>query len=126
MSHLVPCHTTVDAEQTASLYLQNVWKLQVLPDYITSNRGTQITFEFWLALCKQFMIQARMATAYHSETDGQTKRLNAVMEQYLRHYYSYQQADWADWLRMAEFAANNHVSANTKATPIFANYGYNP
>ena len=51
-----------------------------------------------------------MSTPYHPETDGQTERLNAVMEQYLRHYVSYQQQDWAKWLPIAEFAANNQQS----------------
>ena len=27
---------------------------------------------------------------------------------------------------MAEFAANNQVSATTKATPLFSNYGFHP
>jgi len=67
-----------------------------------------------------------MSTPYHPETDGQTERLNAVMEQYLRHYVSYQQEDWVTWLPMAEFAANNQESATTRVSPFCANYGYHP
>lgn len=52
----------------------------------------------WKSLCAQLKIQARMSTAYHPETNGQTERLNAVMEQYLRYDVSYQQGDWAHWL----------------------------
>lgn len=48
------------------------------------------------------------------------------MEQYLRCYVSYQQDDWVKWLPMAEFAANNHESAATKATPFFGHYGFHP
>lgn len=82
--------------------------------------------KFWLALCKQPRIQARMSTAYHHETDGQTEQLNGVMEQYLRYYVSYQEEDWADWLPIAEFAANNQVFTAPNATPFFNNYGYHP
>lgn len=64
-----------------------------------------------------------MSTAYHPETDGPTEPLNAVMEQYLQCYVFYQQDNWADWLPIAEFAANNLVSIVTKATTFFANYG---
>jgi hypothetical protein len=48
------------------------------------------------------------------------------MEQYLRAYVNYQQDDWARFLPMAEFAANNHVSETTRISPFFANYGLNP
>ncbi|KAI0990791.1 hypothetical protein K3495_g17396, partial [Podosphaera aphanis] len=67
-----------------------------------------------------------MSTAFHPETDGQTERFNAVMEQYLRSYVSYQQDDWVKWLPMAEFAANNQISTSTQATPFFGNYGFHP
>lgn len=126
MRHLLPCNTTVNAEDVAQLYLRNVWKLHGLPTHVTSDRGTQFTARFWKELCKHLGIEARMSTAFHPETDGQTERLNAVMEQYLRGYVSYQQNDWVKWLPMAEFSANNQVSASTKATPFFANFGFHP
>lgn len=46
--------------------------------------------------------------------------------QLLRSYVSYQQDDWVKWLPMAEFAANNQVSATTKVSPFFSNYGFHP
>jgi hypothetical protein len=64
--------------------------------------------------------------AFHPETDGQTEPANAIMEQYLWAYVNYQQDDWAHFLPMAEFAANNHVSETTRFSPFFANYGLNP
>ena len=39
---------------------------------------------------------------------------------------NYQQDDWAKWLPMAEFAANNADSDSTKVLPFFANKGYHP
>ncbi|KAH0613403.1 uncharacterized protein H6S33_005289 [Morchella sextelata] len=124
--HLLPCNTTVNSEDVAQLYLRNIWKLHGLLTHVTSDRGTQFTAKFWKALCKHLDIEARMSTAFHPETDSQTERLNAVMEQYLCGYVSYQQDDWVKWLPMAEFSANNQVSASTKATPFFANYGFHP
>ncbi|KAH0602480.1 uncharacterized protein H6S33_008819, partial [Morchella sextelata] len=108
MRHFLPCNTTVNSEDVARLYLRNIWKLHGLPTHVTSDRGTQFTAKFWKALCKHLNIEARISTAFHPETDGQTERLNAVMEQYL------------------QFSANNQVSASTKATPFFANYGFHP
>jgi hypothetical protein len=48
------------------------------------------------------------------------------MEQYLRAFVNYQQDDWAQWLPIAEFASNNHVSETTGCSPFFGNYGFNP
>lgn len=126
MRHLIPCRTTTSSKDMTEFYVLNVWKLHGLPSHITSDRGAQFTAKFWKELCKHLIIEARMSTAFHPETDGQTERFNAVMEQYLRCYVSYQQDDWAEWLPIAEFAANNHVSSSTKLTLFFSNYGFHP
>lgn len=91
MRHLIPCTTTANSEDVAKLYLSNVWKLHGLPTHVVSDRGTQFTAKFWKNLCKHLGIESRMSTAFHPETDGQTERFSAVMEQYLRSHVSYQQ-----------------------------------
>jgi hypothetical protein len=56
--------------------------------------------------------------------DGQTKRQNQTMEQYLRAFATYEQDNWVDLLPLAEFAYNDSVHATTRLTPFFANDGY--
>jgi hypothetical protein len=48
------------------------------------------------------------------------------MEQYLRQFVSYQQDDWANWLPMAEFVANNSRNETTGTSPFLANSGQHP
>jgi hypothetical protein len=67
-----------------------------------------------------------MSTAFHPQTDGQTERMNAGMELYLRVFVNRQQDDWVQWLRLSEFAANNGMSQSTKRTPFFAIQGTDP
>jgi hypothetical protein len=67
-----------------------------------------------------------MSTAFHPQTDGQTERMNAGVEQYLLVFVNHQQDDWVQWLPLAEFAANNGVSESTKCTPFFAVQGVDP
>jgi hypothetical protein len=67
-----------------------------------------------------------MATAYHPQTDGQTERMNATLEQYLRTYVSYLQDDWVDWLVTTELATNSTMSETTNVSLFFALYGFNP
>jgi hypothetical protein len=65
-----------------------------------------------------------MSTSYHPEMEGQLEHLNVVMEHYLRSFVLYQQDDWSKWLPIAEFAANNQLSASTGVSPFFANTGF--
>jgi len=67
-----------------------------------------------------------MSTAFHPQTDGQTERMNASMQQYLRVFVNHQQDDWVHWLPLAEFVANDGISETTKWTPFFADQGVDP
>lgn len=65
-----------------------------------------------------------MSTAYYPEPDGRTQRVNAVIEQVLCFYVSYQQDGEVRWLPMAEFTGNNQETGATKATLFFTNYRF--
>ena len=71
-------------------------------------------------------ITVKLLTAHHPETYGQTERQNQKLEHYLWSYVNYFQDDWAQWLPLAEFAANNTVSKSSRMIPFFANKGYHP
>ena len=114
------------AKNTARLFLKYGFARHGLPQSVVSDRGTQFTSDFWRYLCKALRIQQRLSSAYHPQTDGQSERSNQTMEAYLRAYVNYAQDDWVDWLPLAEFAANNHVSESTGVTPFYANYGRHP
>jgi transposase InsO family protein len=124
--HLVPCRTDVDAKELANLFIAHIFRLHGLPLTIISDRGPQFAALFWKNPCRRLGIQPRLSTAFHPQTDGQTERMNAVMEQYLRAHVNYLQDDWAEWLPLAEFAANNQASETTGSSPFFANKGFDP
>lgn len=71
-------------------------------------------------------IDHRLSTAHHPQTDGQTERMNARVEQYLRAYVNYLQNDWVRYLPSAEFTLNNHDSKVTGVSPFLAVYGLHP
>ncbi|KAG0160695.1 hypothetical protein PDIDSM_8225 [Penicillium digitatum] len=126
MKHFIHCKGTCNAEEVARLYTRHVWKLHGLPNTVVSDRGPQFVAQFWKHLTKRLRITNLLSTAYHPETDGQTERANAVLEQYLRAYVSYLQDDWSEWLLLAEFTANSHYSESTRVSPFYANYGFHP
>ena len=63
----------------------------------------QFAAEFMHKLNTILGIQTKLSTAYHPQTDGQTKRLNQDIEQYLRLSVSQRQNDWPEWIACAEF-----------------------
>ena len=126
MRHFISCWDTCTAEQLAELYACHIFRLHGLPKTIISDRGSQFLAKFWRALCKALKIEALLSTPYHPRTDGQSERVNAILEQYLQAYVNYLQDDWEAWLHLAEFATNNHASETTRMSPFFANYGQDP
>jgi len=121
--HLVPCSTAVDAEELATLFIREIFRLHGLPRTIISDRGPQFASRFWKHLCSCLSIDPRLSTAFHPQPDGQTERMNATMEQYLRAYVNYQQDDWVKFLPITEFAANNQTSETTGLSPFYGTYG---
>ena len=126
MRHFVPCKTTINARGLAEMFLKEVVRLHGLPRTIISDRGQQFAAVFWKRLCERLGVDRRLSTAFHPQTDGQTERMNASMEQYLRIFTSHQQDDWVQWLPLAEFAANNGTSETTKCSAFFAVTGADP
>ena len=103
-----------------------MYKYHGLPDDIISDQGTQFTSKFWQSLFKILQVEIKLSSAYHPQTDGQTKRVNQFLEQYLRCSINYHKDNWVDLLPLTEFAYNNTIQDSTKQTPFFANYGHHP
>jgi hypothetical protein len=64
--------------------------------------------------------------AYHPQTDGQSKRTNQSLEQYLRIMCANDQHAWNKWLPLAQYVRNSWPSSTTKKTPYELILGYTP
>ena len=125
MSHFIPCNKNLDAQQFATLFLKEIIRLHgILRDFIT-DMGSLFTSDFWKETMEKLRIERRLSTAFHLQTDGQTKPTNGILEEYLRAYVIYQQDNWNELLPMAEFTYNNGYQETLKTTPFYANYGIN-
>jgi len=89
MAYFCPTNTTITAEGTADLYLRHVFKHHGLPKDIVSDRGSQFVSKFTRPLLELCEVKGNRSTAFHPESDGQTERVNQMLEQYLRIYCSY-------------------------------------
>ena len=67
-----------------------------------------------------------LSTAEHPQTDGQTERVNQVLEDMLRAYVSKRQSNWEDYLPILEFAYNSSKHVTTGFSPFMLMYGFQP
>ena len=84
MAHFIPFRCLPTADIAADAFLSTIFRLHGLPESIVSDRGSQFTSAFWNRLCSLYDIEHSLSTANHPQTDGQTERVNAILEQYLR------------------------------------------
>ncbi len=127
MAHFVPLEVgSKTAADLARIFAREIWRIHGLPEDIISDRDSRFTSAAWQVFIGILGVKPRMSTAFHPQTDGQTERMNQVIEAYLRPFLNQEQDDWTDLLPLAEFAYNNSAASGTKLTPFYANYGWHP
>ncbi|KAA0051289.1 reverse transcriptase [Cucumis melo var. makuwa] len=114
----IPCSPDVKVDEAARLFFKNVVKLWGIPKSIISDRDPRFTGKFWRELFKLMGTDLNFSTSFHPQSDGQTERINALLEQYLRHYVSAHQKDWATLLDVAQFSYNLQRSESTGKSPF--------
>ena len=123
MAHCIPLEEDKKtAEDLARIFAREISRLHGFPRDIVFDRDTRFTSNTWKHFLAIIGISPRMSTAFHPQTDGQTTRVNQVIEAYLRPFLNQEQDDWVDLLRMAKHAYNNLVTCATGMTPFYANY----
>lgn len=116
---------SISTEATAHRFIRSFYRRHGLPTTIVSDRGSAFVSTVWSRACQLLNIKRLLSTAFHPETDGATKRYNAVIEAFLRVYCRFDQSDWCGLLPMCELALNNRVSRATGLSPFFLLHGHN-
>jgi transposase InsO family protein len=109
VTHFIPVRTTYGGDKLAKLYIYNILKLHGVPKSIVSNRGAQFVSKLWRSLHQALRTKVDFSSAYHPQTDGQTERVNQVLEDMLRAFVLTYGKNWEDSLA---FADGYHVSLN--------------
>jgi hypothetical protein len=120
------CHSDINAEGFANLFLKSVLRHHGLPRKIISDRDARFTGKFLTTVADALSIRQAFSTSFHPQTDGQTERMNRCLEDVLRHYVSPYHDDWDEHLYLAEFAINSTENASIQMSPFFAVYGRHP
>jgi transposase InsO family protein len=89
-----------------------------VPKKIVSNRGAQFTLRFWERLYETLDTQLRFSSAYHPQTEGQTKRVDQILEDMLRAYALQYGRSWDKSLSYVKFSYNNSYQKSLKMAPF--------
>jgi transposase InsO family protein len=123
VAHFIPVKTTYSEPQLAELYMSRIVYLHRVSKKIASNRGTQFTLKFWEGLHETLDTQLRFSSAYHPQTDGQTERVNQILEDMLRACALQYETSWDKSLSYVKFSYNNNYQESLKMTPFEMLYG---
>ena len=83
MAHFVPTLDTSTVQEVGRLYFDKVVKHHGMKKNIISDRDPKFTSRFWHALWKKLGTELKMNTAFRPQTDGQTKQVNLILQEYL-------------------------------------------
>lgn len=115
-AHFVLCVELPSAKTLAKLFLHHVVKLHHFLERMISNHGTQFVASFWLEFLTLAGIERVLSSSHYPQTDGQTERVNQMLEGFLRCYINFQQDNWVELLPFAEYPYNNSKHASTGDT----------
>jgi hypothetical protein len=118
VAHFILVKTTYKGAKLADLYITRIVCLHGVPKKIVSDRGTQFTSRFWEKLHEAMDTRLNFSSAYHSQTDGQTKRVNQILEDILRACALKDSKSWDKYLLYAEFSYKNSYQKSLNMSPF--------
>jgi hypothetical protein len=97
--------------------------LHGVPKTIIFYRSTQFVARFWEELQESLGSKLIRSSAYHPQTNSQTKRTNQILEDMLRARVIHYNKNWDKCLSLAEFSYNKSYQVSLKMAPFEALYG---
>jgi hypothetical protein len=125
-AHFIKLKHPFSALQVAQSFMENVYKLHGMPTTIVSDRDKVFTSLLWKELFKLASTELCMSSAYHPQSDGQTKCVNQCIEGYLRCFIHCCPTAWSKWLHLAEYWYNICDHSALKLTPFEVLYAQTP
>nr|GEV07180.1 putative reverse transcriptase domain-containing protein [Tanacetum cinerariifolium] len=118
-----PKSSNYKTEKLERIYINEIIARHGVPVSIISDRDGQFASHLWQALQKALGTKLNMSTAYHLETDGQSKRTTQTLEDMLRACVMDFGGSWDTHLPLVEFSYNNSYHKRIKCAPFEALYG---
>jgi transposase InsO family protein len=84
VAYIILVKTTYLGAKLAELHIARIGCLHRVPKKIVSDKGSQFTSRFWEKLHEAMDTKLNFSSPYHPQTDGQTERINQILEDMLR------------------------------------------
>ena len=122
-THFLPVRDGMSTDQLGRLYVREIVRLHGVPRAIVSDRDSRFLSAFWKSLQRALGTRLHFSSAYHPQSDGQTERVNQILEDMLRACCLDFQTSWVDLLPLMEFTYNNSYQSTIQMAPFEALYG---
>ncbi|GKA00892.1 putative reverse transcriptase domain-containing protein, partial [Tanacetum coccineum] len=122
-AHFLPMKKFDSMENLTRLYLKEIVCRHGVPVLIILDRDSCFTSRLWRSLQEALGTNLDMSTAYHPQTDGQSKRTIQTLEDMLCACVIDFRSSWDRHLSLVEFSYNNSYHASIKAAPYEVLYG---
>ena len=90
VAYFIRLKSTYSSSGVAQVFIKDVVRLHGVPKKIVSDRDAKFTSRFWNELFIGLGIELAFNTTYHPHIDGQTERVNKILEDMLRMYVMHQ------------------------------------
>ncbi|GJY59452.1 putative reverse transcriptase domain-containing protein [Tanacetum coccineum] len=121
-AHFLPIKKSDTMEKLTQLYLKEIMCRHGVPILIILDRDSHFTSRLLKSLQNALGTNLDMGTAYHPQTDGQSKRTIQTLKNMLRACVIDFRSSWDRHLPLVEFSYNNSYHVSIKATPYEALY----
>jgi hypothetical protein len=118
VAHFIPVKTTYKGAKLAELYITKIMCLHGVPKKIVSDGGTQFMSRLWKKLHEAMDTRLNFSLVYHPQTDGQTERVNQILEVMLRACVLKDSKSWDKCLPYAKFSCNSSYQKSLMMSPF--------
>ena len=122
-ANFIATNNTYSLERYAQLYVDEIVRLHGAPVSIVSDRDPRFSSRFRPKLQDAMGTKLHFSTAFHPQTDGQSKRTIQTLEDMLRACVMEFKGSWDNYLALIEFAYNNSYQSSIGMAPYEALYG---
>ena len=122
-AHFLPVRTDYSLDKLVVLYIKEIVRLHGIPISIISDRDSRFTSRFWGKLQDALGTRLNFSTAFHPQTNEQSKIVILILEDMLRSYVIDYEGSWDRHIPLVEFMYNNSFQSSIGMAPYEALYG---
>ncbi|XP_058075525.1 uncharacterized protein LOC131223943 [Magnolia sinica] len=122
-AHFLPIRISSSLNKLSKQYIKEIIRLHDILMSIIFDRDPKFTSRFWKSLQKALGTTLNYSMTFHPQTDGQTERVNQILEDMLRSCILDFKENWDNHLYLVEFAYNISFQSNIDMAPFEALYG---